>query len=80
MTWHGGCDCIKLSQEEECHDFVDLAACAVSARIAGDGVDVRVPGGMCAHLKESVMIWLTAGVTLFLLGYLLVALLRPEWF
>jgi K+-transporting ATPase KdpF subunit len=27
-----------------------------------------------------VMIWVTAAVTLFLLGYLLVALLRPEWF
>ncbi|MBA4187147.1 MAG: K(+)-transporting ATPase subunit F [Planctomycetaceae bacterium] len=26
------------------------------------------------------MIWLTIGVTLFLLGYLLVALLRPERF
>jgi len=26
------------------------------------------------------MIWLTAAVTLFLLVYLLVALLRPEWF
>jgi len=30
--------------------------------------------------EESVMIWLTAAVTLFLFGYLLVALLRPEWF
>jgi K+-transporting ATPase KdpF subunit len=35
---------------------------------------------MRAHLKESVMIWVTAAVTLFLLVYLLVALLRPEWF
>jgi K+-transporting ATPase KdpF subunit len=30
--------------------------------------------------EESVMIWVTAAVTLFLLVYLLVALLRPEWF
>jgi K+-transporting ATPase KdpF subunit len=28
----------------------------------------------------TAMIWLTVLVTLFLLGYLLVALLRPEWF
>jgi len=26
------------------------------------------------------VIWITAAVTLFLFGYLLVALLRPEWF
>jgi len=26
------------------------------------------------------MIWITAIVCLFLLGYLLAALLRPEWF
>jgi K+-transporting ATPase KdpF subunit len=31
-------------------------------------------------LKEAFMIWLTAAVTFLLLVYLLVALLRPEWF
>jgi K+-transporting ATPase KdpF subunit len=32
-------------------------------------------------LREGVtMIWLAVGVTLFLFGYLLAALLRPEWF
>jgi K+-transporting ATPase KdpF subunit len=30
--------------------------------------------------KESAMIWITVAVTLFLFGYLLVALLRPEKF
>jgi K+-transporting ATPase KdpF subunit len=30
--------------------------------------------------EEAVMIWLTAAVALFLLVYLVVALLRPEWF
>jgi K+-transporting ATPase KdpF subunit len=31
-------------------------------------------------LKEGAVIWLTVLVTLFLFVYLLVALLRPEWF
>jgi K+-transporting ATPase KdpF subunit len=31
-------------------------------------------------LKGRAMIWFTAAVTLFLFAYLLVALLRPEWF
>jgi K+-transporting ATPase KdpF subunit len=31
-------------------------------------------------LRTTAVIWLTALVTLFLFGYLLVALLRPEWF
>jgi K+-transporting ATPase KdpF subunit len=30
--------------------------------------------------KGVSMIWLAVIVTLFLFGYLLVALLRPEWF
>jgi K+-transporting ATPase KdpF subunit len=30
--------------------------------------------------REAAMIWLTLLVTVFLLIYLLVALLRPEWF
>ena len=29
---------------------------------------------------EAGMIWITAVVTVLLLAYLLVALLRPEWF
>jgi K+-transporting ATPase KdpF subunit len=28
----------------------------------------------------TLMLWLTVAVTLFLFGYLLAALLRPEWF
>jgi K+-transporting ATPase KdpF subunit len=31
-------------------------------------------------LKGAVMLWLTVLVTLFLFGYLMAALLRPEWF
>jgi K+-transporting ATPase KdpF subunit len=31
-------------------------------------------------VRAVVMIWLTVLVTLFLFGYLLAALLRPEWF
>jgi K+-transporting ATPase KdpF subunit len=31
-------------------------------------------------VKGTAMIWLAAAVTLFLLGYLFVALLRPERF
>jgi K+-transporting ATPase KdpF subunit len=31
-------------------------------------------------VRATAVIWLTIVVTLFLLGYLLVALLRPEWF
>jgi K+-transporting ATPase KdpF subunit len=31
-------------------------------------------------LRSLPMIWLTVLVTLFLFGYLLAALLRPEWF
>ena len=31
-------------------------------------------------MKETAVIWLTAFVTLFLLIYLVAALLRPEWF
>jgi K+-transporting ATPase KdpF subunit len=31
-------------------------------------------------VRAPPMIWFTVIVTLFLLGYLLVALLRPEWF
>jgi K+-transporting ATPase KdpF subunit len=30
--------------------------------------------------EDAAMIWLTAAVTLFLLAYLVAALLRPEWF
>jgi K+-transporting ATPase KdpF subunit len=31
-------------------------------------------------VRDWAMIWLTVLVTLFLFGYLLAALLRPEWF
>ncbi|VTS05881.1 potassium-transporting ATPase subunit F [Tuwongella immobilis] len=31
-------------------------------------------------MRASTMLILTAGVTVVVLGYLLVALLRPEWF
>jgi K+-transporting ATPase KdpF subunit len=31
-------------------------------------------------VRDRPMIWLTVLVTLFLFGYLLAALLRPEWF
>jgi K+-transporting ATPase KdpF subunit len=30
--------------------------------------------------EDRPMLWLTVLVTLFLFGYLLAALLRPEWF
>jgi K+-transporting ATPase KdpF subunit len=31
-------------------------------------------------MRRTAVIWITVAVTLFLFGYLLVALLRPEWF
>jgi K+-transporting ATPase KdpF subunit len=31
-------------------------------------------------VRDRTMLWLTVLVTLFLFGYLLAALLRPEWF
>ncbi|MFO0928558.1 MAG: K(+)-transporting ATPase subunit F [Gemmataceae bacterium] len=31
-------------------------------------------------MRGNAMVWLAVGVTVFLLGYLVVALLRPEWF
>lgn len=31
-------------------------------------------------MRETSMLWLTAVVTVFLLVYLVAALLRPEWF
>jgi K+-transporting ATPase KdpF subunit len=71
---------VKEIAWEDDHGFVDLAAGPVRPGAGGDGVDVCFPGRLRPYLKEPVMIWLTAAVTLFLLGYLLVALLRPEWF
>ena len=62
---------------------------AVRTRRAGDGVPVRLlphhPGQVTRDSTDRVsggrpLIWLTVLVTLFLLVYLLVALLRPEKF
>jgi K+-transporting ATPase KdpF subunit len=52
----------------------------VFAGPAHDGFDVRVRGRVRQGVRGVVMIWLTVLVTLFLFGYLLAALLRPERF
>jgi K+-transporting ATPase KdpF subunit len=43
------------------------------------GADGHVRRLLRPHLR-TLMIWVTVIVTLFLLGYLFAALLRPEWF
>jgi len=41
---------------------------------------MKLLAGGKAIAKRIVMIWITVAVTLFVFGYLLVALLRPEKF
>jgi K+-transporting ATPase KdpF subunit len=56
---------------------VDLASCAPHPGRGDDGGAIR----LCGRLRKGVtMIGLTAFVVLFLFGYLLAALIRPEWF
>ena len=60
--------------------FVRLATSNVRAGAAGHRADGRVRPLLRPCLMEAGMIWITAVVTVLLLAYLLVALLRPEWF
>ena len=64
------------------HGFDDLVREPVHSWIGLDGCDVRLCLRLRARLKGAVMllILLTVVVSLFLFGYLLAALLRPEWF
>jgi K+-transporting ATPase KdpF subunit len=48
-----------------------------------DGTDVPVHESLRENIKNevtSMMIYVTAGVAAFLFVYLVVALVRPEWF
>ena len=60
--------------------FVCLATSDARAGAAGHRADGRVRPVLRPCLTEAEMIWITAIVTVLLLAYLLVALLRPEWF
>jgi K+-transporting ATPase KdpF subunit len=54
---------------------VSVGPCSVGALLS-------VPESVRAHLNDEVMrmIYVTAIIVLFLFVYLLVALIRPEWF
>ena len=73
---------ISMTHEEIDHEPCSLVARPVRAGIGVNGFDVRVHGGLRARVKGDIMILLTAtlGVTVLLSIYLLVAMLRPEWF
>jgi K+-transporting ATPase KdpF subunit len=60
-----------------------LANSHVSFGHCNNGTDVCVPESLRENIKNevtSMMIYVTAGVAAFLFVYLVVALVRPEWF
>ena len=58
-----------------------LVTCVVLSGVGEHGSDSRLPARLRKDLKAiDMLIALTIIVTIFLFGYLLAALLRPEWF
>jgi K+-transporting ATPase KdpF subunit len=60
-----------------------LAAGDVSPGHYRDGIVLPVHGSLRENIEDEVipmMIYLTAAVAVFLFVYLVVALVRPEWF
>jgi K+-transporting ATPase KdpF subunit len=58
----------------------NLAARLIRAGFGGDGPVVRLHRRMRKSLEDHGMIWVSLVVAVLLFIYLLVALLRPEWF
>jgi K+-transporting ATPase KdpF subunit len=60
-----------------------MVASDVSFGSCSDGIILPVHGSLRENIKDEVMrimIYLTAVVVVFLFVYLIVALVRPEWF
>jgi K+-transporting ATPase KdpF subunit len=72
---------VQEKSTNERDESVDLAACVMRLGAGDDGGPVRLCGGLREGVnRRSSMIVVTAIVVLFLFGYLLAALIRPEWF
>jgi len=69
----------RLSERID-HGSHHLAAGDVRSGIDRVGADVRIRCCLLPRVKGDVMIGMAALVTLLLFIYLLLALLRPEWF
>ena len=62
------------------HEPLGLDTRLAGLGLGDHGIDVRFSPGLRQSLKETGMLALTILVTVFLFGYLVAALLRPEWF
>jgi K+-transporting ATPase KdpF subunit len=63
------------------HGPLDLVTSNVSARACRSGSLLFVPDRLRKHLGQVlIMIYVTAIVAVFLFGYLVAAMVRPEWF
>ena len=72
----------KEEKEESLDEPVYLVCRDVSLGPCRDGIMLPVPDWLRENLKDEVipMIYLTAAIAVFLFVYLVVALVRPEWF
>jgi hypothetical protein len=63
------------------HESLDLGSSVVSSWNSRNGALLRIPGRLRKYVEEElVMIYVTAIVAVFVFGYLVAAMVRPEWF